>query len=189
MPSDALRRPTLRQSVRTTQVPTANHRVRSRPGPHIAHFHTISTRQRACEKRSSLLALHNRVLREDLLDPLTPPSSSIQTDIGSRHIVVLARRDGCSHFKLRHWRRTIRSRSLLAKPHAGEPLVCTTLRWREVDSNHWYRVMRSRFRERPMSPPLDFPVTEKSALARQKRRAPLAVLMVRIHFPPAVSPV
>src|SRR5262249_37618771 len=31
-------------------------------------------------------------------------------------------------------------------------------------SNHWYRVMRSRFRERLMLPPLDFPPPEKSAL-------------------------
>jgi hypothetical protein len=42
----------------------------------------------------------------------------------------------------------------------GMDLVCVTLRWREVDSNHWYRVMRSRFRERLMSLPLDFPVME-----------------------------
>jgi hypothetical protein len=39
-----------------------------------------------------------------------------------------------------------------------------TLRWRKRDSNDWYRVMRSRFRERLMLPPLDFPPPEKSAL-------------------------
>src|SRR5215469_328280 len=57
-----------------------------------------------------------------------------------------------------------------------------TRRWRKPDSNHWYRVTRSRFRERLMSPPLDFPLTEKSALARRKRRAPLAGLVVRIQM-------
>ena len=36
--------------------------------------------------------------------------------------------------------------------------------WRKRDSNHWYRVMRSRFRERLMLLPLDFPSPEKSAL-------------------------
>src|SRR5215469_18013171 len=64
-------------------------------------------------------------------------------------------------------------------------MVCTTHRRRKPDSNHWYRVTRSRFRERLMSPPLDFPLTEKSTLARRKRRAPPAGLGVRTHFPPA----
>src|SRR5262249_41217609 len=35
---------------------------------------------------------------------------------------------------------------------------------RKPDSNHWYRVMQSTFRERLMFPPLDFPPPEKSAL-------------------------
>src|SRR5215472_7496597 len=43
-------------------------------------------------------------------------------------------------------------------------MVCTTHRWRKPDSNHWYRVMRSKFRERLMFPPLDLPPPEKSAL-------------------------
>src|SRR5262249_32577238 len=43
-------------------------------------------------------------------------------------------------------------------------MVRSTPRWRKPDSNHWYRVMRSRFRERLMLPPLDFPPPEKSAL-------------------------
>jgi hypothetical protein len=47
---------------------------------------------------------------------------------------------------------------------AAEPMVRKTRCWRKPDSNHWYRVMRSRFRERLMLPPPDFPPPEKSAL-------------------------
>jgi len=57
-------------------------------------------------------------------------------------------------------------------PSRRRPSCCITAlaifrvthRWRKPDSNHWYRVMRSRFRERLMLPPLDFPPPEKSAL-------------------------
>jgi len=44
----------------------------------------------------------------------------------------------------------------------GMDLVCVTLRWRGMDSNHQYRVSRSRVREGVMSAPLDSSPTEGS---------------------------
>src|SRR5215469_576180 len=58
--------------------------------------------------------------------------------------------------------------------------VCTTHRWRKLDSNHWYRVMQSRFRERLMLPPLDFPPPEKVGRNGRKTPTPPAELTVRI---------
>src|SRR5215469_16996462 len=65
-----------------------------------------------------------------------------------------------------------------------------TLRWREVDSNHWYRVMRSRFREGVISvPPASHQPKGSTNESRHHGNAggSCAVLMVRIRLPPAKS--
>jgi hypothetical protein len=65
-----------------------------------------------------------------------------------------------------------------------------TLRWREPDSNHRFRVTRPRFQDRLMSPLPDSPPTE---IRREREptprgcRAPSAGPMVRIRLPPAKS--
>ena len=59
--------------------------------------------------------------------------------------------------------------------------------WRKRDSNHWYRVMRSRFRERLMLPPLDFPPPEKSALRGDENADAFCGTGVRVRLPPAES--
>jgi hypothetical protein len=64
-------------------------------------------------------------------------------------------------------------------------------RWRKPDSNRRYRVTRSRFEERLMSPPLDSPAYGKLGTnfepKPRERRVPSAGPMVRIRFPPAGS--
>jgi CheY-like chemotaxis protein len=79
-----------------------------------------------------------------------PPPDNVPEEVASEAAVL---RDGPNHGADCVWSK-----------------VCTTLRWRKPDSNHWYRVMGSRFRERLMLPPLDFPPPEKSALTGVKRR-------------------
>src|SRR5215471_14412864 len=70
-------------------------------------------------------------------------------------------------------------------------MVCTTLRWRGVDSNHQYRVTPPRFREGVISAPLDSHQPKGSTNeSRHHGNAggSCAVLMVRIRLPPADSP-
>jgi acyl-CoA synthetase (NDP forming) len=66
-----------------------------------------------------------------------------------------------------------------------------TPRWRKPDSNHRSRVTRPSFRRRLMSLLLDSPHAKKSRREREPTprgcRAPPAVPMVRILFPPAAS--
>jgi hypothetical protein len=75
--------------------------------------------------------------------------------------------------------------SRLSKPDAGER---RSLRWREPDSNHWFRVTRPTSQDRLTSPLPDSPPTE---IGREREptprgcRAPSAGPMVRIRLPPA----
>jgi hypothetical protein len=69
----------------------------------------------------------------------------------------------------------------LVSQSAGETDGSQTLRWREMDSNHRYRIKNNPFWLPPFGPAIRLPQQQSGSLCRGP--------MVRIHLPPAESPI